>query len=77
MKRYVKVENIRDDEPEGIIEQDEKGYCHIDNKYSVLIRNRDYIGKKVKILKSKENTSSSTKKYYPLFVREEDLQLLE
>ena len=77
LKRYVKVENIRDDEPEGIIEQDEKGYCHIDNKYSVLIRNRDYIGKKVKILKSKENTSSSTKKYYPLFVREEDLQLLE
>ncbi len=77
LKRYIKVENTRDDEPEGIIEQDEKGYCHIDNKYSVLIRNRDLIGKKVKILNSKENTSSSTKKYYPLFVREEDLQLLE
>ena len=77
LKRYIKVENPRDDEPEGIIEQDEKGYCHIDNKYSVLIRNRDLIGKKVKILNSKENTSSSTKKYYPLFVREEDLQLLE
>ena len=71
-KRYIKV-----DETEGIIEQDEKGYCHINNKYSVLIRNRDLIGKKVKILNSKENTSSSTKKYYPLFVREEDLQLLE
>ena len=77
LKRYIKVENTRDDEPEGIIEQDEKGYCHIDNKYSVLIRNRDLIGKKVKILNSKENTSISTKKYYPLFVREEDLQLLE
>jgi hypothetical protein len=71
-KRYIKV-----DETEGIIEQDEKGYCHINNKYSVLIRNRDLIGKKVKILNSKENTSSSTKKYYPFFVREEDLQLLE
>ena len=77
LKRYIRVENTRDDEPEGIIEQDEKGYCHIDKKYSVLIRNRDLIGKKVKILNSKENTSSSTKKYYPLFVREEDLQLLE
>ena len=71
-KRYIKV-----DETEGIIEQDEKGYCHINNKYSVLIRNRDLIGKKVKILNSKDNTSSSTKKYYPLFVREEELQLLE
>lgn len=77
LKRYIRVENTRDDEPEGIIEQDEKGYCHIDHKYSVLIRNRDLIGKKVKILNSKENTSSCTKKYYPLFVREEDLQLLE
>ena len=77
LKKYIKIENIGDDEPEGIIEQDEKGYCHIDNKYSVLIRNRDFIGKKVKILNFKENTSSSTKKYYPLFVREEDLQLLE
>lgn len=76
-KRYIKVENIRDDETEGIIEQDGKGYCHINNKYSVLIRNRELIGKKVRILNSKDNTSSSTKKYYPLFVREEDLQLLE
>ncbi len=78
LKRWrIKVENTRDDEPEGIIEQDEKGYCHIDNKYSVRIRNRDLIGKKVKILNYKENTSNSTKKYYPLFAREEDLQLLE
>lgn len=73
LKRCVK----RDDEPKGIIEQDEKGYYHIDNKYSVLIKNRELIGKKVRILNSKDNTSSSTKKYYPLFVREEDLQLLE
>lgn len=77
LKKYIRIEDANDDKPEGIIEQDEKGYCHIDNKYSVLIRNRELIGKKVKILNSKENTSSSTKKYYPLFVREEDLQLLE
>ena len=77
MKKYIKIEDASDDKLEGIIELDEKGYCHIDNKYSVLIRNRKMIGKKVKILNSKENTSSSTKKYYPFFVREEDLQLIE
>ena len=78
MKKYIKNEDASDDKLEGIIRLDEeKGFCHIDNKYSVLIRNRELIGKKVIILKSKENTNNSTKKYYPLFVREEDLQLIE
>lgn len=77
MKKYIKNEDASDDKFEGIIRQDEKGYCHIDNKYSVLIRNRELIGKKVIILKSKENTNNITKKYYPFFVREEDLQLIE
>ena len=77
MKKYIKNEDASDDKLEGIIRQDEKGYCHIDNKYSVLIRNTELIGKKVIILKSKENTNNRTKKYYPLFVREEDLQLIE
>lgn len=77
LKKCIKIENTGDDKPEGIIEQDEKGYCHIDNKYSVLIKNRELIGKKVKILNSKENTNSITKKNYPRFVREEDLKLLE
>lgn len=77
MKKYIKNEDASDDKLEGIIRLDEKGYCHIDNKYSVLIKNRELIGKKVIILKSKENTNNRTKKYYPLFVREEDLQLIE
>ncbi len=77
MKKYIKNEDASDDKLEGIIRLDEKGYCHIDNKYSVLIKNRKLIGKKVIILKSKENTNNNTKKYYPLFVREEDLQLIE
>ena len=67
LKRYIKDENPRDDEPEGIIEQDEKGYCHIDNKYSVLIRNRDLIGKKVKILNFKVTVPRNTT--HALFVR--------
>ena len=78
MKKYIKNEDASDDKLEGIIRLDEeKGYCHIDNKYSVLIKNRELIGKKVIILKSKENTNNITKQYYPLFVREEDLQLIE
>lgn len=77
MKKYIKNEDASDDKLEGIIRLDEKGFCHIDNKYSVLIKNRELIGKKVIILKSKENTNNRTKKYYPLFVREEDLQLIE
>ena len=78
MKKYIKNEDASDDKLEGIIRLDEeKGYCHIDNKYSVIIKNRELIGKKVIILKSKENTNNKTKKYYPFFVREEDLQLIE
>lgn len=77
MKKYIIIEDANDDKQEGIIRQDERGYCHIDNKYSILIRNRELIGKKVKILKSKDNTNSTTNKYYPLFVREEDIEIVE
>ena len=61
---------------EGIIEKDEKGYHHIGSKYSVLLKDYDLVGKKVRIINSKQNTHSITKKYYPLFVREEDFQLV-
>lgn len=62
---------------EGYIERDEKGYYHIGIDYSVLLKNTVLVGKKVKIKNFKPNTSSSTKKYYPLFVREEDLEIIE
>jgi len=62
---------------EGVIERDEKGYYHIGTEYSVLLKNVTLVGKKVKIMNFKQNTSSSTKKYYPLFVREEDFQLID
>ena len=61
----------------GFIERDEKGYYHIGNEYSVLLKNVELVGKKVKIIKFKQNTNSSTKKYYPLFVREEDFQVID
>jgi len=59
----------------GIIEKDERGYYHIGSEYSLFLKKIDLVGKKVKITKSKPNTNSSTKKYYPLFVREEDLEI--
>ena len=62
---------------DGVIERDEKGYYHIGTEYSVLLKNIKLVGKKVKITKYKQNTSSSTKEYYPLFVREQDFELIE
>ena len=59
----------------GIIEKDERGYYHIGSEYSLFLKKIYLVGKKVKITKSKPNTNSSTKKYYPLFVREEDLEI--
>jgi hypothetical protein len=62
---------------DGVIEMDEKGYYHIGTEYSVLLKNIELVGKKVKIKNYKQNSSSSTKKYYPLFVREQDFELIE
>lgn len=59
----------------GIIEKDERGYYHIGTEYSLIPQKMDLVGKKVRVTKSKPNTNSSTKKYYPLFVREEDLEI--
>lgn len=70
----IKGENSTYD---GIIERDEKGYYHIGTEYSVLLKNTCLLGKKVKIINFKQNSNSSTKKYYPLFVREEDFQLID
>ena len=60
----------------GIIEKDERGYYHIGTEYSLFPKKMDLVGKKVRVTKSKPNTNSSTKKYYPLFVREEDLEII-
>jgi len=61
----------------GVIERDEKGYYHIGTDYSVLLKDNTLVGKKVKITNCKQNTNSSTRMYYPLFVREQDFELIE
>ena len=62
---------------EGVIEQDEKGYCHIGTQYSIFLKNKNLIGTKVKIIHYKPNTNPTTKKYYPFFVREEDFEIVD
>ena len=61
---------------DGIIEKDEKGYYHIGNEYSVLLKNIDLLGMKVKIKHSTRNNNPKTQQY-PYFVREEDFELIE
>lgn len=60
---------------EGIIEKDD-GICHIGKHYSVLLKNEDLIGKKVRIMKAKRNTNEWTKQY-EFFVFEADLMVLD
>ncbi|MBQ6767665.1 MAG: hypothetical protein IJP46_03220 [Prevotella sp.] len=80
LKNCVKLDvQSTEEKPEfvGVIERDEKGFYHIGTEYSVLLKNIELVGKNVKITNYKQNTSSCTKKYYPLFVREQDLELIE
>ena len=76
MKKYNSIEDASDDKLEGIIQQDESGYYHIDGKYSVLLKHKECLGKKVQIRKYIINTNARTQKY-PYFVREEDFDLIE
>ena len=80
LKKCVKLDaQPTEEKPEfvGVIERDEKGYYHIGTEYYVLLKNIELVGKNVKITNYKQNTSSCTKKYYPLFVREQDFELIE
>ena len=73
-KKCIKIND--EDENENTIQKDERGFYHI-GKYSTILNHKEWIGKRVIILHSKENTNETTKKYYPYFVREEDYELLE
>lgn len=60
----------------GIIEQHD-GIFHIGKQFSIYLKRKELIGKKVKISKYSVNTSSKTKEHYPFFVHEADLQILD
>ena len=61
---------------ENIIEKSKDGIYHIGNDYSVLLKNDDLLGKKVKIIKARKNTNEKTKQY-KYFVYEADIEVLE
>ncbi len=60
----------------GILEED-SGIIHVGDKFSVLLKHRELLGKKVKIRNYKENKNGKTCHQYPFFVKEENLELVE
>lgn len=82
LKKCVKLE-ISDDttgnqynEIVGIIEHD-KGLYHIGKDYSVYLRRKELIGKKVRVTKFTPNTSPKSKDKYPYFIHDKDIQVLD
>jgi len=61
----------------GIIEQDDDGLYHIGKDYSVYLRRKELIGKKVRATKSTPNTSPKSKDKYPYFVHDNDIQVVD
>lgn len=60
----------------GIIELKD-GFYHINDKYSVLLRHKEWLGKKARILKFTANTNQKLKELYPYFVHDNDIQIIE
>lgn len=73
-----KVENkdfLDGNEFVGLLEEHE-GICHMGTKFSVLLKHKEWLGKKIRIINYVDNNSSKTKQY-PYFVREQDFELIE
>lgn len=60
----------------GIIELKD-GFYHINDKYSVFLRHKEWLGKKARILKFTVNTNQKLKELYPYFVHDNDIQIIE
>ena len=82
MKLWTKVEtqDLSDHkekiELEGILEQHE-GLFHIGTEFTVYLKRKELLGKKVKIINYCNNTNTKTKDRFPYFVREHDFELVE
>ena len=78
LDRDEKVEKrdvLDDSEVVGLLEEHE-GICHVGTEFSVLLKHKEWLGKKVRIINYVDNTNSKTKQY-PYFVREQDFELIE
>ena len=70
-----KPEILDDSEVVGFLEEHD-GICHLGAKFSVLLKHKEWLGKKVRIVNYVANTNIKTKQY-SYFVREQDLELIE
>lgn len=74
-EKAKKKEVLDDSEVIGLLEEHE-GICHLGTKFSVLLKHKEWLGKKIRIINYVDNTSVKTKQY-PYFVREQDFVLIE
>lgn len=70
-KRCIKLDILN-----GVIEQ-HNGLYHIGSYFSVLIKQKEWIGKKAQILKFSQNISPKSKEIYPYFVHYNDIRIIE
>jgi hypothetical protein len=74
-EKVEKKEMIDDSEVIGLLEEHE-GICHMGAKFSVLLKHKEWLGKKIRVINYVDNTNTKTKQY-PYFVREQDFELIE
>lgn len=74
-EKAEKKEVLDDSEVVGFLEEHD-GICHLGTKFSVLLKHKEWLGKKVRIVNYVANTNIKTKQY-SYFVREQDFELIE
>lgn len=74
-EKAEKKELLDDSELIGLLEEHE-GICHMGTKFSVLLKHKEWLGKKIRVINYVDNTSIKTKQF-PYFVREQDFELIE
>ena len=83
LKNCVKLESDNEDRKEiteekeliGYIEE-HNGICHMGKRFSVLLKDKNLLGKKIRVVNYLPNNNAKTKQY-PFFVREQDFELIE
>ncbi len=82
LKKCVKLDMPSTDKQEGTLElvgiiELHDGLYHIGKNFSVYLRRKELIGKRVRIAKYTPNTSTKSKDKYPFFVHDNDIQVME
>lgn len=82
LKKCVKLDTQSADNKEGMLElvgviELHDGLYHIGKDFSVYLRRKELIGKRVRIAKYTSNTSAKSKEKYPFFVHDNDIQVMD